>query len=189
MSETDSYKSHYDDSSDYDPDQDAGSEYEGQYTNERGDRHSEESSGYYFATKTDPNSSNKKYIKRMVLDTKTDTKKSTRIEFFPTSSTPNMIIKNAMTGTFQGIDGRFFRVGTKDEDLFFSVILATGELGQNPSTLFYDNPEQYERHFFTKLPQHIKEKWTEKNNGAMFHLRSRLKREESEANGGIILVK
>jgi hypothetical protein len=185
MSETDSYKSPFDDSSEYDPDQDAGSEYDGQYVNERGDRHSEESSGYYFAAKTDPNSSNKKYVKR----TNPETKKSTRVEFYPTSSTPNMIIKNAMTGTFQGLDGRFFKVGTADEDLFFSVILATGELGQNASTLFYDNPEQYERHFFTKLPQQIKEKWTEKNNNAMFHLRSRLRREESEANGGIILVK
>lgn len=183
MSETDSYKSPFDDSSEYD--QDDGSEYDGQYINERGDRHSEESSGYYFATKTDGTSANKKYVKRK----NPETKKITRIEFFPTSSTPNMIIKNAMTGTFQGIDGRFFRVGTADEDLFFSVILATGELGQNPSTMFYDNPEQYERHFFTKLPQQIKEKWNEKKNSAMFHLRSRLKREESEANGGIILVK
>lgn len=183
MSETDSYKSHFDDSSEYN--QDNGSEYEGQYVNERGDRHSDESSGYYFATKTDPNSSNKKHVKRI----NPDTKKNTRVEFFSTSSTPHMIIKNAMTGTFQGLDNRFFRVGTADEDLFFSVILATGELGQNASTLFYDNPEQYERHFFTKLPQEIKEKWAEKKNNAMVHLKSRLKREKSEANGGIILVK
>ena len=183
MSETDSYKSPFDDSSEFD--QDNGSEYEGQYVNERGDRHSDESSGYYFATKTDPNSSSKKYVKRK----NPDTNKFTRVEFFPTSSTPNMIIKNAVTGTFQGLDGRFFRVGTSDEDLFFSVILATGELGQNASTLFYDNPEQYERHFFTKLSQPIKEKWTEKSNSALSHLKLRLKREESEANGGIILVK
>lgn len=185
MSETDSCKSPFDDSSEYDPEQDNGSEYDGQYVNERGDRHSEESSGYYFATKADPNSSNKKYVRRI----NPDTNKSTRIEFFPTSTTPNTPIKNAVTGTYQGVDGRYFRVGTAEEDLFFSVILATGELGQNAPVLFYDNPEQYERHFFTKLSQQAKEKWTEKNNNALFQLKLRQRQSAREANGGIVLVK
>jgi len=167
MSETDSYKSPFDDVSDYDPDQENGYEYEGQYVNERGDRHSEESSGYYFAKKADPNSSNKKYVRRI----NPDTKKRTRIEFFPTNATPNTIIKNAITGTHQGLDGHYVRVGTEDEDLFFSVILATGELGQTSSILFYDTPEQYERHFFTKLSQSTKEQWTEKKNRALFQLK------------------
>jgi hypothetical protein len=185
MSETDSYKSPFDESSEYDPDQDNGSDYDGQFVNERGDRHSDESSDYYFATKTDPNSSSKKYVRRI----NPDTKKNTRVEFFPTTPIPNAVIKNAITGAYQGSGVHFFRVGTFDEDLFFSVILATGELGQNPPTLFYDNPEQYERHFFTKVSQQIKDRWTEKKNGAMFHLKSRLRREESEMNGGVVLVK
>jgi len=187
MSETDSYKSPYDDSSEYD--QDNASEYDGQFVNERGDRHSDESSGYYFATKTDPNSLSKKHVYRISINPDTEKRKRVRVDFFPTSTTPNMIIKNAMTGVYQGLDDSFFRVGTLDEDLFFSVILATGELGKNPLTLFYDNPEQYERHFFTKVSQQSKEKWTEKRDTAMIHLKAKLRREESEANGGAILVK
>jgi hypothetical protein len=64
--------------------------------------------------------------------------------------------------------------------------LATGELGQTAPVLFYDNPEQYERHFFTKVPQQLKDRWNEKRNTAMFNLRLRQLR---EANGGVVLVK
>ena len=91
-----------------------------------------------------------------------------------------------MTGTFQGIDRDYFRVGTADEDLFFSVILATGEFGQNAPTLFYDNPEQYERHFFTKVSQKSKDMWTEKKNSAIIQLKSRLRQDESAANDVIV---
>lgn len=181
MSETDSYKSQYDGSSDSDLDQDGGSEY-GQFVNERGDRHSDESSGYHFTTKTDQNASVKRFVRRL----NPETKKRVRVEFFPTGTTPNLIIKHAATGKFQGFNNQFFRVGTKDEDLFFSVILATGELGQNMSVLFYDNPEQYERHFFTKVSQKMKDTWNEKKNNAMFHFKLR---QSNEDNGGVIVVK
>lgn len=182
MSDTDSNKSPFDDSSEYDPDQDGGSEMGSHYVNERGDRYSEESSGYYFATKTDPSTTNKKHVRRI----NPETKKGVRVEFFTTNTSPNSIIRHAITGTLQGVDRQFFKAGSKDEDLFFSVILATGELGQTAPVLFYDNPEQYERHFFTKVPQQLKDRWNEKRNTAMFNLRLRQLR---EANGGVVLVK
>ena len=169
MSEIDSYKSQeIDDSSEYyDPEQD--SQFEGQFLNERGDRHSDESSSYHISPHVDPNSTNKKYVRRLnpILE------KHVRVEFFPTNVTPNSLIKNAVSGSHQYIDGRFLRAGTRDEDLFFTVILATGEFGQNAPVLFYDNPEQYERHFFAKVSQKIKEKWTSKRDDALHALMSK----------------
>ena len=180
MSDPDSYKSApLDDSSEYD-----GSEY-GQFINERGDRHSEESSGYHISAKIDPSSKNKKYVRRF----NPDTKKNVRVEFFPTNTYPNSGIKHAITGTYQYANGRLLRTGTKDEYLFFSVILATGELGPNAPVLFYDSPEQYERHFFAKLSPTIKEKWNQKRNAALLDLNVQAKRDEKEAKGGFVVVK
>jgi hypothetical protein len=153
------------------------------YDNERGDRYSEESSGYHIREQADPNSRNPKYVKRF----NPLIKKNVRIELFPTSSAPNKPIKNAMTGAFQGNGNRFFRTGTKDEDLFFSVILATGELGQEPSTLFYDNPEQYERHFMSKLTEAHKNTWRNKNNDAIAQFKAEQIRTTSAT--GTIVVK
>jgi hypothetical protein len=182
MSDTDSNKSPIDDSSEYDPDVES---YDGQFINDRAEHHSDESSSYYFTAQVDPNSKNKKYVRRV----NPETKRSVRVDFFPTSTTPSIIIKHAINGTYQGYDRHFFRVGTKDEDLFFSVILATGELGQNPPTLFYDNPEQYENHFFTKVPQKLKDAWNVKKNAALFQLNLRQINEANEERRGIILVK
>ena len=180
MSDTDSNKSSFDDSSEY-----GGDSYEGQFQNDRTEHHSDESSSYCIAAQVDPNSKNKKYVRRV----NPETKRNVRVEFFPTNTTPNMIIKHAMTGTYQGYDQKFFRVGTNDEDLFYSVIIATGELGQDPPTLFYDNPEQFERHFFTKVPQDSKDKWNVKKNRAMFQLNLRQINEAKRERRGVIIVK
>ena len=55
-------------------------------------------------------------------------------------------------------------VGTLGEHLFFKVGFSTGELkARNGSnTLFFLSPEQYEKHFNTVLPQHLKEEWFER---------------------------
>lgn len=154
------------------------------YLNDRGDKYSDESSGYHLSLSADPLSKNKKYVRRM----NPDTEKNVRVEFFPTSMAPNSAIKNAVSGAYQGTGNRLFRTGTKDEDLFFTVVIATGELGQTPPTLFYDNPEQYERHFFTKLSQETKEDWLYKRDRAM--LRLKLDRKTAESiGGGPIVVK
>jgi hypothetical protein len=167
MSETDSLKSpEFDNSSEYDPDQDCASNDEVHFVNERGDRHSEESSSYHISAQADPSSSNSKYVRRI----HPVTKKSVRVHFFATSTTPNSIIKHAMTGMLMSDNGRFYRVGTIDEHLMFSVILATGEFGQNAPTLFYDTPEQYERHLFATLPQSIKDTWRDKRDLTVYML-------------------
>ena len=181
MSETNSYHT---DNDDFSISQDSMNDG-APYVNDRGDRYSDESSGYHLSAQVDPGSTNKKHVRRY----NPEVGKNTRVEFFPTSSSQSSPIKNAMTGTYQGINGRFFRSGTQDEDLFFSVILATGELGQNAPTLFYDSPEQYERHFFTKVPQGIKDKWTDKNSRAIYMLKNQQQRIEREVNGGVVMVK
>lgn len=56
-----------------------------------------------------------------------------------------------------------FKVGSPDEDRFFSVIISTGEQGNEPITLFYISPEEYERHHKCVLSQDTKERWYHKN--------------------------
>lgn len=136
------------------------------YVNDRRE-HYEESYGYRDRDRksnTDPASKNKRYVRRL----NPFTNKYTTVEFFPTPTMPNRPIKNALTGINESFENRIFRVGTKDEDLFFSVILATGELGDNfGTTLFYQHPDHYERHFFTKLPTKLKADWEIKRAAAM----------------------
>jgi hypothetical protein len=85
-------------------------------------------------------------------------KQRVKVEFYETSATPNMYIRDAITGYRLP-----FKTGTSDEDQFFSVRFATGETKRrDASNLFYDNPEQYERHFFTTVPQQTKDAWLNK---------------------------
>ena len=66
-------------------------------------------------------------------------------------------IRNAVTGQRYS-----YRTGTNEEDNLFKVGLATGELGSNAGSLFYDSPEQYEKHCFVTLSSETKERWYEK---------------------------
>ena len=98
-----------------------------------------------------------------------------KIPFFETSTTPYMYIRDAVTGA----QCAPYRVGTLDEELFFSVILSTGELGQRgPFVLFYDNPEQYEKHMATKVSKETKHAWFQKV------LAARNRRKEPAVNTG-----
>jgi hypothetical protein len=151
----------YEDDSDY---------QSGVYDNVRGDTYSEESSEYYFKERA--NLSSKNSIKTMRFNPATN--KNVRVELFPTLNLPNACIKNAITGAFQGTASRVCRVGTADEDLFFSVLLSTGEFGKTAPLLFYDNPEQYERHYMTKLSDDLKTRWREKHEEAMYVLKSQV---------------
>lgn len=85
-----------------------------------------------------------------------DGKKKNFITAFETNY-GNTFVMNAKTN--QPYDVRY---GSKHEDGLFSVILATGETGQTPITLFYDNPEQYERHFRISLSKEAKHRWYKK---------------------------
>jgi len=81
------------------------------------------------------------------------------VELYETSYCPGFRIRNAITGSYEP----GMKVGTKDEYLFFVAVLSTGETGPTPPHLYYDNPEQYERHFRCTIPTEMKEAWYERN--------------------------
>lgn len=110
--------------------------------------------------------SNKKKHRKMLEDakkadkgynkvTRTINGKKQKIEVYTTNITPGTAIRNAVTGC----RFREYRVGTLQEYLFFKVSVATGETNKYSSTLFFDNPEQYERHMKADVCQELKEQW------------------------------
>ena len=59
-------------------------------------------------------------------------------------------------------------VGSSDEDLYFVVSDARGLTGtQTQLTLYFDSPEQYERHCYVTVPNVVKESWGERNREAL----------------------
>jgi hypothetical protein len=99
----------------------------------------------------------RKYVINMNL-------KKNDIDAYSTSMTPGTKIRDAITGAR---DARY-KVGSADEDLFFKVRMGIGHVGfvddpdKTETTLFYDNPEQFERHMHTTVSQQIKENWRTK---------------------------
>jgi hypothetical protein len=89
--------------------------------------------------------------------------KNSRVDCY-TSGDTGMSIRNAETGNYYK-----YKVGSKEEDLFFKIALATGELKtkNGSNVLFYDSPEQYEKHLMTELNQEIKDNWVEKKKNLM----------------------
>lgn len=80
------------------------------------------------------------------------------IAYFHTDSNPGSTIRNAVTGQYE----TGFKFGSLNQDLFFKV----GQASPTNSVmhmLFYDSPEQYEKHFHTTLHADIKSKWSEKS--------------------------
>jgi len=70
--------------------------------------------------------------------------KRTKVVVYTTSGGLGSNIRDAETGCYYKS-----KVGTKDEDLFFKVALATGECKKSKngsSVLFYTNPSQYKSH-------------------------------------------
>lgn len=66
-------------------------------------------------------------------------------------------IRNAVTGVYTRDI-----VGSSCEDNYFSLMLATGELKKENITLFFDSPEQCERHLYQLFEEKIKTKWRNK---------------------------
>jgi hypothetical protein len=77
---------------------------------------------------------------------------------YSTNTTPGSSIRDAITGGTSPM----CRVGSIYEDLFFKVCFATGEFGSEPKTMFFDCPEQYERHLNASVAQSNKDRWTSK---------------------------
>jgi hypothetical protein len=86
--------------------------------------------------------------------------KRRKVEVYTTSGIGSHI-RDAETGDYYP-----HMVGSFDEDLFFSVILATGECNSvnGSSTLFYLSPEKYMKHLNQTLDNSIIVKWNEKKN-------------------------
>lgn len=90
------------------------------------------------------------YRQKSVHDAKT------AVRFFTTRYTHGSLIRNAVTGSVEPV-----RVGSADERTYFKVGLSTGELGTDPygRHLYYDSPDQYERHFGVRLVPGVVERW------------------------------
>ena len=71
-------------------------------------------------------------------------------------------IRNAISGEYY----HGYKIGTKKEDLFYKASVSTGETGNEAVVLFFENPEQYERHFYTQVDVADKERWYSKYNEA-----------------------
>jgi hypothetical protein len=81
--------------------------------------------------------------------------KNITIEFY--CSSENGYIRNAITGYRSRV-----KVGSSEEDTYFKVKMASGECKKNSGVLFYDSPEQFEKHQFVILKLPIKEQWYNK---------------------------
>jgi hypothetical protein len=64
-------------------------------------------------------------------------------------------VRNAADGSFYNM-----RVGSREEEQLFKVIVSDGRNGRrDPLLLYYDSPEQYESHHMTTVSQSTKDKW------------------------------
>lgn len=86
-------------------------------------------------------------------------------------------IRDAITG----VRNYAHKVGSVSEDLYFKARICTGEMGPDSPSLFFDSPEQYERHIFAKLDDDTKTRWNQKN------LAARRSLERSEPRNLVIL--
>lgn len=93
-----------------------------------------------------------------------------KTEVYSTSITPGTFIRDAITGYKQNK----CRVGSWKEDLYFKVHEASGYIGTQSYVLFYDSPEQFERHMKTTVSTNTKRIWTDK----FARARDRLEKEQ-----------
>ena len=91
-----------------------------------------------------------------IVDTPNGKRKNKKIVVYNSGSVGSQI-RDAVTGMYTKN-----LVGSRDEDLYFSLILATGESSKGPLTLFFNSPEQCEIHLHSELGMKIKTKWNNK---------------------------
>lgn len=97
--------------------------------------------------------------------------KNTKFEIYSSSGTGNSI-RDAETGVYYK-----YLVGSRDEDLFFKVALATGECSSKngSNTLFYISPTHYMGHMKCEVSQEIIQTWEEKRNARLNEIKSETK--------------
>ena len=86
--------------------------------------------------------------------------KTYKIESYSSPVLTNGYIRHATSGAYLE-----HRVGSKYDDLYFIVSDSTAPPSKDylePRKLYYNNPEEFERHRLTRVPQQIKEEWNEK---------------------------
>jgi hypothetical protein len=83
-------------------------------------------------------------------------KKQDKLEYYATTLITGLPIRNAVTGIWENN----LRVGFYNaEDQFFRVRYAGNESTNILDTLYYDTPEQFERHMHCTVDQRTKEAW------------------------------
>jgi len=92
------------------------------------------------------------------------------VNYFSTRYAPGSRIRHAVSGAVE-----LARVGSADEDAFFKVCMSTCELNDQTGSkqhahhgkfLYYDSPEQYERHFKVQLSPDVVMRWHNKQHAA-----------------------
>jgi hypothetical protein len=110
-------------------------------------------------------------IYRKFESPKTGKTKNKRIYIY-TSGTTGSKIRDAEIGDYYPN-----KVGSKDEDLFFKVILATGECRSTNglSTLFYTSPQHYMNHLNCNVHPKMIAIWEVKRNTRLAELKQTIK--------------
>lgn len=81
-----------------------------------------------------------------------------KLEYYSTSYIPGARIRNAITGgTYEN-----YKVGHVHEDLFFKVSYAGESSNQSVNVMYYDDPDQFERHMEVNLSDSVKTAWLSK---------------------------
>ena len=91
-----------------------------------------------------------------------ESRKSVNVLVYKTSTTPKFRIRNAITGMYYPK----YRVGTLDENRFFKVCWSMGSVSEGeklgPLTLFFNDPEECEKHMLTRISAEQKADWRER---------------------------
>lgn len=90
-----------------------------------------------------------------------------KIEIYTSSGTGNHI-RDAETGEYLN-----YIVGSSDEDLFFKVLLATGECtsANGSYTLFYASPQHYSNHLLCDVNPQVAAAWEEKRDARLIEIK------------------
>jgi hypothetical protein len=79
-----------------------------------------------------------------------------KISYYNSGYNPSCFIRDAVTGRRTNI-----KIGSCGEYLFFKVKIAL-EKKDNPISLFFSSPDEYERHFLCKVDINLKKMWLQR---------------------------
>lgn len=90
-----------------------------------------------------------------------------KIEIYTSNGTGNRI-RDAETGEYFE-----YKVGSNDEDLFFKVMLATGECtsANGSYAIFYASPQHYSNHLLCEVDPKLAAAWEEKRDARLVEVK------------------